>query len=261
MSTSVVLAEREVEQQEEDVFAAIPAVQFHRTIIDRDISVGALLKEARETHARTLAYYARKLAMPERYLRALEEEDFPSLPGLVYEKHFVHRYAEALRLESEPLVARWVALREGEAKPITKFVPRVRRRDLWISPLALRRSITAILFLAVAFYMGGRLYAMVQPPTLALASPTDSQVVRDPKLDVAGEVPTDASVTVNGQVIAPNPDGHFDVPVTLEAGANTIRVVAERRYSHPTVLERRVFLVPVNDSISVAPATSGTVIP
>lgn len=253
----VVLAEGELDIQTQ---AQLALGQFRRTVIDRDLSVGETLKAAREGQARALTYYARKLSMPERYLRALEAEDFPNLPGLVYEKHFVHRYAEVLRLDPEPLVARWVALREGEAKPVTRFVPRVRSRDLWISPLVLRRAVVAILFLTVGVYVGSRLYAMVQPPALALESPTDSQIVHEANLNVSGLVPTDTSVKVNGQEIALNPSGHFVVPVTLEAGSNVIRVVAERRYSRPTVLERRVFLVPAN-TVSQAPSASGTVIP
>lgn len=252
----MLVTEQETEVVDEEVVDASASLgQFRRVAIDRDLSVGAMLKEERQVQVRTLAYFARKVNIPERYLKAIEEEDFPTLPGLVYEKHFVHRYAAALRLDPEPLVAQWVVLREGDAKPLTRFVPRVRRRDLWISPLFLRRGVISVLFLVASLYVGGRLYAMVAPPSLHIEQPNEGQILREASLTVRGDVPSDATVSVNGQAVAIASDGHFSVPLTLAAGPNTIRIEAGRRYSNSTIIERRVFLAPI-DHLTAVPATN-----
>ena len=92
---------------------------FRRIIVDANESVGVALHEARVMKKKSLADYASTLRIPERYLRALEEEDLSGLPGIVYEKNFIHRYALALGLSPTPLITGWSALRHNSIAPAT----------------------------------------------------------------------------------------------------------------------------------------------
>ena len=80
-------------------------------------SVGILLKTERERQGRDTAEIAEELCITQRYLRAIEQDDLPSLPGNFFYKSFVKQYAailgvdemllrpgvEALTAETEPL--------------------------------------------------------------------------------------------------------------------------------------------------------------
>ncbi len=216
--------------------------QFRRMALVCDLSVGLVLRQAREETGRTVAVYARRLSIPERYLNALEDENFSVLPGLVYEKHFVAIYADALHLDAERLVDQWIQLREGEAKPTMKFVPRVARSDFWISPLAIRRALVSLVLLVVAGYVGDRLLVMIAPPALEVQNPAESEVTNIPTLTITGSAPTDAAVVVNGARVATDASGGFSVPVTLATGQNVIRVEASRRFGRTALIQRDVFL-------------------
>jgi cytoskeletal protein RodZ len=233
--------------------------RFSRQTLDVDLSVGLTLRTARLATKQTLQFYSRRLNIPVRYLRALEEESFVDLPGLVYEKHFISRYAEQFHLDGEALVAHWIAMRESEARPLAKFVPRVHKLDLLVSPLMGRRLVSASLFLVMAIYLGSKLWVMIEPPTLVLTNPQPDQIVQGAEVVVAGESAPSAIVKVNDQVVS-TADGHFSVPLILDNGANTIKVVAERQFGRQTVVERRVFLAE-KQALSKAGSTSANVLP
>src|SRR5712691_12732647 len=59
-------------------------------------SVGKQLRSAREEQQRSLAEIAGDLCITQRYLRAIEEDDLASLPGVFFYKSFVKQYASIL---------------------------------------------------------------------------------------------------------------------------------------------------------------------
>jgi len=227
-----------------------PAWGFRRIIIDTTESVGAALHEARLAKKRSVTDCAAILKIPERYLRAIEEENLAQLPGLVYEKHFIYRYAFALGLPPAPLVSGWINLRQDSIAPSTQFVARVHWRDLWVSPFFWRRAMAGVAIVLVGAYIGGRLLAMVQPPVLTITSPEEAMTTIERTVVVSGQTEQETKVTVNGEAVSTRRDGSFAVPLTLQLGANTVRVAAAKRYSRTAVIERRVFVAvgsPVSD--------------
>jgi hypothetical protein len=214
---------------------------FKRTVINAAESVGAVLHEARLSKGHSLSDFSAALRIPERYLRALEEEDFSGLPGIVYEKHFVYRYAAALDLAPAPLIKKWLALRQN-IPSATRFVARVQKRDLWVSPFFWRRLFSALAVLVVGVYLGGRLLGMLRPPSLTVIEPLAAMTTSERTVIVSGVTEAETKVMVNGEVVPTKQDGSFVVPMTLELGINTIRVVASKRYSRSAVVERQVFV-------------------
>lgn len=223
---------------------------FNRQNIAHTQSVGGLICEARRRADKTIEECARHLSIPPRYLRALEKENFADLPGLIYEKNFIKRYAEFLRMRPQPLVAMWVDLRQGADNPKPEFVSRVQWWDLFQGPLFWRRSGIVAFILVLTGYVGGQLVEMVSPPQLVLQSPGVGQVMAEPGLVVVGTAAKSATIQINGQLVPTDDSGQFKLPVILGEGSNTIRVVAEKRYGKPAVIERQVFLAPTVSPIS-----------
>jgi cytoskeleton protein RodZ len=59
-------------------------------------SVGVVLRSAREKQGREMAEIAEGLCITQRYLRAIEQDDLKSLPGVFFYKSFVRQYAATL---------------------------------------------------------------------------------------------------------------------------------------------------------------------
>ena len=71
-------------------------------MIDASAEVtGAFLRKVREIRGLELGDIAQRTKISERYLRALEEEEFGDMPAAVYVRGYVTEYARALRLDPQ----------------------------------------------------------------------------------------------------------------------------------------------------------------
>ena len=71
-------------------------------VIDSNAEVtGAFLRKVREIRGLELGDIAQRTKISERYLRALEEEQFGDMPAAVYVRGYVTEYARALRLDPQ----------------------------------------------------------------------------------------------------------------------------------------------------------------
>ena len=78
---------------------------------DKEMS-GALLKTLRETAGLTLDDMVAKTKISKRYLRAIEADDYATLPAKVYTRGFVTLYARALGLDAERAATSFMKLVE-----------------------------------------------------------------------------------------------------------------------------------------------------
>ena len=63
---------------------------------------GAALRKLRESKGIELGEIAQRTKISERYLRAIEDEDFTDMPAAVYVRGYVMEYARSLRVDAEP---------------------------------------------------------------------------------------------------------------------------------------------------------------
>jgi flagellar biosynthesis protein FlhG len=79
-------------------------------VIDSTAEItGALLKKVREIRGLELNDIAQRTKISERYLRALEEEQFTDMPAAVYVRGYVTEYARALRLNPQRAAESYLA--------------------------------------------------------------------------------------------------------------------------------------------------------
>jgi len=90
-------------------------------------SIGAALREARERKQLTLAECMERTRIRRKYLEALENEDFQTLPEPAYTRGFLRTYATSLGIEPQRLVEAYNELAEPEAP--TRDHVELRARD------------------------------------------------------------------------------------------------------------------------------------
>jgi flagellar biosynthesis protein FlhG len=79
-------------------------------VIDASTEItGALLRKVREIRGLELGDIAQRTKISERYLRALEEEQFGEMPAAVYVRGYVTEYARALRLDPQRAAESYLA--------------------------------------------------------------------------------------------------------------------------------------------------------
>lgn len=108
--------------------------------------IGGELRQARRRKGVDLITAARDLKIRDDYLKALEQNDHGSLPGLPYAAGFVRSYAIYVGLDADDLVRRF----KGETKKLE-----VRTEYTWLTPIQEGRFSGGIVFILSLFLAGG----------------------------------------------------------------------------------------------------------
>src|SRR5580693_9308984 len=82
------------------------------------ISVGQMLRSARESQGRAVSEIADELCITQRYLHALESDDLSNLPGTFFYKSFVRQYAAILGVPIKKLQPGLDAIAGEDAAPV-----------------------------------------------------------------------------------------------------------------------------------------------
>ena len=113
------------------------------------IGVGAVLRQERLKKQLSIEDVAGQTRISHRFLRAIEADDFATLPGLVFARNFVRQYAALLDVDPAPLLARLPAY-DLESAPMPA-VPLASSDQSWWDP----RWNSAIASLAWIVLAGG----------------------------------------------------------------------------------------------------------
>ena len=99
---------------------------------------GETLRAQREKKGITLEQAASDTRIREKFLKALEDSDYQTLPGAVYTKGFLRNYAEYLELPTEELVVQFHQERDQPDAPRTfKPLNPIARRSYVFTPAVL----------------------------------------------------------------------------------------------------------------------------
>ena len=193
------------------------------------ISVGLLLRAARERQGRTIPDIATDLCLMQSYLRAIEADDLAGLPGLFFYRSFVRQYATLVGIDTETLMPALNAMtspsgaepqaassNDAAASAVAKSAA---SRSIGVLPSLLGRPdfskldvqwTTGLLVLSLAVCSG--FYALwadrPDPASLVAAAATPEVMLNDAAISPPGDVATEAS----------NPVG--SIAVIGEASAN-----------------------------------------
>ena len=177
--------------------------------------------------------------IPKRFIVSLMEGEFDQLPARPYVRGYLHKIAEALRVDPHIL---WQSYRltsdfhssgESDRLPINRFAFKKIRAS----------RLVAILFaLVVLVFVGFRFNDILGRPTINVVLPeTTSQET----ITVSGNVQAGDRLTLNKEVIYPNEEGLFEKRVQLEPGLNTLEFQIKRYLGQETTVIKQVFYQPV----------------
>lgn len=208
-------------------------------------SIGQTIKSCREKRGLSLAQVATETNIAQRTLRAIENDNYLSLPHTIYTLGFVRRYAKFLGLNPTATATKYLIARGPLPNPASRL-----RRQKAAKPLIGTRVIVLVVagvaLMAVGIYLFLQLAVLARPPALKVNSPTDDQVVSTATINVEGETTQGAEVSVNGQSVYVDDNGHFSVPLTLQNGINVIVIKAQNKSDKKSTVERSVLLQPAD---------------
>lgn len=214
-------------------------------------SVGQRLREAREAAGLSLEEVAIRLRLRLEWLRALEEDDFASLPPMAFVAGYLRSYARLLGLPAEELTSR-LERREKEAVVMPVLPPSQRRAGDW--PV---KVVTYLVVLLLIVLLGVWWYTSqpVEEDTFtALTPPAAPGEAVELTLPAADDVELEAEIAVDGaDTVEAGAAGEMsaaDGVVTAEPPA-----VAEEESAVPSVIEIRLEAASGDCWVSIKDAT------
>lgn len=205
-------------------------------------TLGERLREVRIESRVSVEAAAQATSISTHHLQALEDGRYESLPGDVYTRNFLRRYARFLKINEDRVLESYDSER-GVVRPLERRLPLPPRLPggFTVTILA-RRTLLILIIVGILAYLGWEVGKIVAPPTLIIESPSVSGVSKQQTLEVRGGTDPEAAVVINGQAVFVNEQGKFVEAVTLTPGRNTIIVTAmKKRGQRSTVTREMIF--------------------
>jgi len=219
-------------------------MDFQRRELSQTATVGERLHQARERAGLSLDDLAAESKIQAKYLAAIEAGHYRLLPGPVYARNFIRKYAEVLNVD----VAHALELFDQEYRIVTggrvdRHLPsqRVSTEHHWLRRHA--RLLFAATFVAmVVIYFGLQVERLITPPVLAILAPSHDLRTHDRQIVVRGSTDVTASVTINTVAVNVDEQGNFSESIDLSPGLNTLEIKAAKKHRSARTITRQVLV-------------------
>jgi cytoskeletal protein RodZ len=205
-------------------------------------TVGQMLQAARAVKKLELDDVARITKIRPQFLAIIEKDDYRELPSGTVARGFIRNYAEFLGLNPAQVLA--IFRRDFIENELGQIVPRgfvepVNKRAFWTP----RTSVIAVLvaiFTVFGAYLAYQYYVLIGPPRLEVAQVQESVTTSDTTYEITGETDPEATISVNGQLVALDKGGQFFFRVPLVEGENLITITATSKSGKTATQTRTV---------------------
>lgn len=201
-------------------------------------SIGNILKDARLKKRYSFAFLEKKTKIKKEFIRAIEKEEWESLPEFSVVSGFVKSLASCLKLDvklASALLKRDYSLKVLSINP----KPDVDNRFYWTPKYTFLVGVSVVM-IAVGSYLGFQYFKFLSPPKLEVFEPKDNATVTGREVLVYGKTDPDSVVKINNQPILISDKGEFSVKIEIFEGSREINVVAKARSGKETIISRRI---------------------
>jgi len=205
-------------------------------------NVGEILSGKRKSLGLKLEDVEKETKIRQRYLEAIEKNEFSRISDSTIVKGFIRNYAQALNLSPEYVLAvfrrDFCENEKGQIIPRGIVEPLDEKRFYW-TPKATFILVIFLLLGSFAFFFTRQYLKFSSAPPLEVISPKEGQIFKE-KLEVSGRTDKDASVKVDGTLISISENGEFKEEIILPRGENVVTIEAVNRQGKKTVVNRKV---------------------
>ena len=170
-------------------------------ITNMTTSIGSLLIKAREARGLSLEKVSEDLKIQQKFLEALEAQNFKIFSSPVHVTGFLKNYCEYLGLDTKQVLA-FYRRDFGDGGQTLNEVRPVGVRLPWITPDKLAGALIIFIFLAFFSYLLYQYSLFVKLPTLIVENPPADAKVKSLQIVVSGKASPGSQLKINGQEIS-----------------------------------------------------------
>lgn len=184
------------------------------------LTVGGILKNAREKQGISISDIEKKIKVRAKFLQAIESNNLDIFSSKIYITGIIKNYARFLGLDDKKVLAFF--RRDYERKEEVKFKTRISNKYLTPETKRVVLIIISLIVLFFALYFGYQLKQFFSPPILTVISPLTNTFTIEDKVKFVGKTDKDAAVTIFGERIYEDKYGVFTYDFPLKNGKNEL---------------------------------------
>jgi len=218
---------------------------FRQKSLGTTDTLGEGLRRMREELRLTVDEAAVRSGISAKYVRTIEEGRYADLPGAIYAKNFIRKYARALEVSEETAIGLFEREHSVAAKlsPAPSAMPaKPVRVRAFLTPEGIKWALVLVLGLAVLVYLGLEIRNFTAPPSLVVVSPPDQTTTMSRSVELRGTTTPEVAVTVNGKAVLVDRQGQFRERLDLQDGLNTVIVKAQKKHGKATTVVRQILV-------------------
>lgn len=210
-------------------------------LLDQD-SLGVYIKKNREKKGISLEEVSLKTGIKIKYLKAIEESDYRSLPRGVYAKIFFRKYINFLDIRHKNILSDFAKEynRSQNFERNIFFNKLVNWKNFISLPRMLRNLLIFLVVVICLFYLSSYLKNIFAPPFLEVYNIDDRQTVYSPIILVEGKTDPESEIFINGESVLSNSNGEFQEKIYLKSGINFINISAKKKYSRQNLIVKQI---------------------
>lgn len=203
--------------------------------------LGEKFQKARESRSLSLDSLSQSTRIPLKYLYAIESSRFNELPkAKAHRTAYIKEFAVELGLSPAESLEQFE--QEAGFENVSQIHP---HKSIKLFPFAsisifLRNATVFAMVLFFAGYLVWQVKGILEPPHLAIFSPSEGFVVSSPRTVIEGETEKETKLTVNGQEVMVSEEGKFATEIDLKNGVNTIMISATKKHGKTTTITRHI---------------------
>ena len=201
------------------------------------LSVGKLLKDARERKKLTLRDVEKRIKVREQFLSALEQDKWETFTSRIYVTGILKNYARFLDLDERKILAFF--RREYERIEEIKFKEKV--STSYFSSDSKKAIIGGFVFICILLvgYFSYQLFQYFKPPTIQIISPKITTFKRDLTVKIVGKTEKEAVITIMGERIYQDKEGMFEYIMPLKQKVNSLSIEVVGANGKKTVIKKK----------------------
>lgn len=229
---------------------------FKRTELGIYTTVSEQLKHARLERKLSLVHCAQRLGIQEKYLVAIESSDYRQLPGEMYTKAWIKKYANFLGVSIPDLMISYD--KENSIRAKLEQQKGMRRPQLLPRLAALvtgRRLLIALILALVLGYTAFIVYESVSPPVVTFATELKDFRTQENSIILKGHTENGVQLTINNEPVILDAANGFNQEISLIEGLNSITIEAKKKHSRSFIKEVHI----VKDALpAIIPTSTAT---
>lgn len=200
------------------------------------LSVGSILQKERLRQGLTMSQVEKKIKVREKFLKALEDNNWSYFSSYIYIVGIIKNYSEFLGLDEKKILAFF--RREYGKKDDIRFKRKLSSSYLVSDTKRVVVLVLGTIFLFFFLYFGYQIFLYVSPPKVMILSPVKTVFKRENKVKIIGKTEKEASITIFGERVYQNKDGVFEYNFPLNQRINHITIEVVGANGKKTVMQK-----------------------